>query len=215
MLKFLFGILVIQLVTALTLMAGLNWLREPQFIAIVVLFSVVVAILAAFWFVYIGRDLNKHELQKLQERHAFERERLLLNAEREKASISAERAKLQEQHARERERILLTAEREKADMALQSYRNQEKEIRKAYAKANFKVGAVCTLAAAAGGALIFSQLITIGAMVLVATGSGLVGYMARARYERVSREQRLPGNKIKLIEKQPIIPAQLEKRYEK
>lgn len=214
MLKFLFGILVIQLVTALTLMAGLNWLKEPQFIAIVVLFSLVVAVLAAFWFVYIGRDLNRQELQKMQERHAFERERLLLNAEREKASISAERAKLQEHHARERERILLTAEREKADVALQSYRNQEKEIRKAYARANFKVGAVCTLAAAAGGVLIFSQLITVGVMVLVASGSGLAGYLARARYERVSREKRLPGNTIKLIENQPIMPARLQKRYE-
>ncbi|MGZ8215151.1 MAG: hypothetical protein ACXWTP_11690 [Methylosarcina sp.] len=214
MLKYLFGILVIQLVTAVTLMAGLNWLREPQFIAVVVLLCLVVAFLAAFWFVYIGRDLNKHELQKMQERHAFERERILLNAEREKASISEERAKLQEQHARERERILLTAEREKADVALQSYRNQEKEIRKAYARANFKVGVICTLAAAAGGALIFSQLVTIGAMVLVASGSGLAGYLARARYEHLSREKRLPGNKIKLLEKQTIIPHQLEKRYE-
>ena len=43
MLKFLFGILVVQLVTAVTLMAGLNWLKEPQFIAVVVLFSGVVS----------------------------------------------------------------------------------------------------------------------------------------------------------------------------
>lgn len=213
MLKFLFGILVVQLVTAVTLMAGLNWLGEPQFIAVAVLFSVVVALLAAFWFVYIGRDLNKDELRKLQERHAFERERLLLNAEREKASISAERARLQELHAREREKILLTAEREKADLTLQSYRNQEKEIRKAHARANFKVGVVCTLAAVTGGALIFSQLVTVGVMVLVASGSGLAGYLARARYERVSRE-RLPGNKTRLMENRTISPARLEKKYE-
>ena len=214
MLKFLFGIIVIQLITGITVMAALNWLQEPQFIAVVVLFSLIMAVLAAFWFVYIGRDLHKNELQKMQDRHAFERERILLNAEREKANITAERSKLQEQHARDRERILLTAEREKAEIALQSYRNQEKEIRKAHARANFKAGVICTLAAATGGALIFSQLITIGMMVLVASGSGLVGYMARARHDRLSRDKRLPGAEVKLIEKQTTISPRLEKRHE-
>ncbi|MGZ8164744.1 MAG: hypothetical protein ACXW04_04440 [Methylobacter sp.] len=215
MLKFLLGIFVIQLITAITMMAALNWLQDPQFIAIVVLLSLIMALLAAFWFVYIGRDLHKNELQKIQERHAFERERILLNAEREKASITEERSKLQEQHARERERILLAAEREKAHITLQSYRNQEKEIRKAHAKANFKVGVICTLAAATGGALIFSQLITVGMMVLIASGSGLAGYLARARHERLSRDKRLPGGELKLIEKQMTIPPQLEKGHEK
>ncbi|MGR8980658.1 MAG: hypothetical protein ACU84H_11305 [Gammaproteobacteria bacterium] len=214
MLKFLFGIIVIQLVTAVTVMAALNWLQDPQFIAVVVLFSLIMAVLAAFWFVYIGRDLHKNDLQRMQERHAFERERILLNAEKEKAGITAERAKLQEQHARERERILLAAEREKADIALRGYRNQEKEIRKAHARANFKAGVICTLMAAAGGALIFSQLITVGMMVLIATGSGLAGYLARARHERLSRDKRLPGEEIKLIEKQTAMPPRLEKRQE-
>ena len=214
MLKFLFGIIVIQLVTAITVMAALNWLQDPQFIAVVVLFSLIMAVLTAFWFVYIGRDLHKNELQKMQEQHAFERERILLNAEREKACITEERSKLQEQHARERERILLAAEREKADIALQSYRKQENEIRKAHAKANFKAGVICTVAAAAGGVLIFSQLITVGMMVLIASGSGLAGYMARARHERLSRDKQLPGDEIKLIEKQMTIPPLLEKRHE-
>ena len=108
--------------------------------------------------------------------------------------------------------ILLAAEREKATIALQSYRNQEKELRKAHAKANFKAGVICSLAAAV---LIFSQLITVGMMVLIASGSGLAGYMARARYERLSSDKRLSGNEIKLIENQTIIPAQLEKKHEK
>ena len=215
MLKFLFGIIVIQLVTAITVMAALNWLLDPQFIAVVVLFSLIMAVLAAFWFVYIGRDLHKNELQKMQELHAFERERILLNSEREKASIREERSKLQELHAREREMILLATEREKATIALQSYRNQEKELRKAYAKANFKAGVICTVAAAAGGVLIFSQLITVGVMVLIASGSGLAGYMARARYERLSSDKRLSGDEIKLIENHTTISAQLGKGHEK
>jgi uncharacterized membrane protein YraQ (UPF0718 family) len=210
-LKFLFGIIVIQVVTAITVTAALNLLPDPQFIAIVVLFSLIMAVLAAFWFVYIGRDLQKNELQKIQELHAFERERILLNAEREKASIKEERSKLQEQHAREREMILLAAEREKATIALQSYRNQEKEIRKAHAKANFKAGVICSVAAAAGGVLIFSQLITVGMMVLITSGSVLAGYMARARYERLSSDKRLSGDEINLIEHQTTIPVLLEK----
>ncbi|MGZ8191844.1 MAG: hypothetical protein ACXWTS_11555 [Methylococcaceae bacterium] len=212
MLKFLFGIIVIQVVTAITVMAALNWLLDPQFIAVVVLFSLIMAVLAAFWFVYIGRDLHKNELQKMQELNAFERERILLNAEREKASIREERSKLQELHAREREMILLAAEREKATIALQSYRNHEKEIRKAHAKANFKAGVICTVAAAAGGILIFSQLVTVGMMVLIASGSGLAGYMARARYERLSSDKRLSGDKIKLIENQTNYSSSVGKK---
>ena len=47
------------------------------------------------------------------------------------------------------------------------------------------------------------------------THSGLAGYMARARYERLSSDKRLSGDEIKLIENQTTIPAQLEKRHEK
>jgi uncharacterized membrane protein YraQ (UPF0718 family) len=213
-LKFFLGIILVQIVSAIAVTAVLTWLSDPQFIAVVVMFCLIMAVLTAFWFVYIGRDLHKNELQNMQDRHSYERERILLNAEREKANIAEERSKLQEQHARERERILLAAEREKADIALQSYRNQEKEIRKAHAKANFKMGVVCTLAAVTGGALIFTQLITVGMMVLVASGSGLAGYMARARHERLSREKRLPGDEVKWIEKQMTVPPQLQKKRE-
>ena len=93
----------------------------------------------------------------------------MLNAEREKASIAEERSKLQEQHARERERILLDAERAKASIATESYRPMELEIRKAHARANFKVGAAFAVANAVGGVMIFSQLITVGMMVLIAS----------------------------------------------
>jgi len=50
---------------------------------------------------------------------------------------------------------------------------------------------------------------------LIASGSGLAGYMARARYERLSGDKRLSGDEIKLIEYQTTIPVQLEKGHEK
>jgi len=181
--------------------AALTWSQDPQFFAVIVLFSLIIGILAAFWFAYIARDMYKHEQQRMQERHAQERENILLNAEREKAHIVSERSKLQEQHARERERLLLEAEREKASIASESYRQQEKAIRKAHFQANFKVGAAFLVASAAGGIMIFSQLITIGMMVLIASGSGLAGYLARARHEHISQNKRLSADNIKLIEK--------------
>ena len=210
MFKFLPGILLIQLVTGIMVVTAFNWSYDVQLMIVIVLFCLITGVLAAFWFAYIARDLFKNELQKMQERYAQDREKILLNAEREKANIVAERSKLQEQHARERERILLDAEREKAGIALESYRNMEKEIRKAHAKANFKVGAVCAVAATAGGVMIFSQLITVGMMVLIASGSGLAGYLARARHERISRNKRLSADEIRLLENQSVFLSRSE-----
>ncbi len=55
----------------------------------------------------------------------------------------------------------------------------------------FKVGLAFSAAAIAGGVMIFSQLVTVGVMVLVASGSGLSGYILRARHEQVSRRKQL------------------------
>lgn len=203
MFKFLSGIVLIQLLTALMVVAAINWSEDVQLIVVIILFCLICGLLAAFWFAGIARDLYKNDLQQMHERHALEREKLLLKAEREKACIAEERSKLKESHARERERILVDAEREKAGIALESYRNLEKEIRKAHARANLKVGAAFALTAAAGGVMIFSQLITVGMMVLVASGSGLAGYLTRARHERLSRNRRLSADEVKLLEKQP------------
>lgn len=186
-------------------MTAFNWLHDYQLIAVIVLFALIMGVLAAFWFAYIARDMYKNEQQKMQEHYAQDRERILLNAEREKANIAAERLNLQELHARERERILLDAEREKARYAAESYRQLEQHIRKAHAKANLKVGVAFAVAAAAGSVMIFSQLITVGMMVLIASGSGLAGYLARARHERLSRKRRLSNDEIKLIEQSTLL----------
>lgn len=205
MFKFLPGILLIQLVTTLMVVAAFNWSHDLQLVAVIGSFCLITGILAAFWFAAIARDIYEHELHLMRERHAQDRERILLNAEREKADIVAERSKLQELHARERERLLLDTEREKAGIALASYRQMEKEIRKAHAKASLKVGAAFAAATAAGGIMIFNQLVTVGMMMLIASGSGLAGYLARARQERLSRKKQLSDNEIKLIEKGSVL----------
>lgn len=182
-------------------MAAFSWSKDTQLLIVLGLFALIIAVLAAFWFSSIARDMFQEDHRVLLERYSQERERMLLQAEREKADIASEKSQLQEQHAKEREQILLAAEREKAHFASESYRQLEKEIRKAHSKANLKVAGAFSLAAAAGGLMIFSQLITVGMMVLVASGSGLAGYLARARHERLSRQKNLVSDEIKMIGK--------------
>lgn len=205
MLKFLPGIILIQLITGGLLFTVFNWSHDPQLIVVIILFALICGFLAAFWFAAIARGSYQNEYTQLLELHARERERILLAAEREKADIAAQRSQLQEQHARERERILVDAEKTKADIALESYRHIEKEIRKAHAKANFKVGAAFAAAVGAGGIMLVSQLVTVGMIVLVASGSGLAGYLARARQERIARNKPLFMRENKQLEYRPSI----------
>lgn len=189
MLKFFPAIILIQMITALMIVVALNWSNDYQLMAVIVVFILIIAVLAAFWITHIAREMVRDERLKIYQRHAQEREQMLVTAEQEKAGIVAEKSRLQEQHAREREQILLDAERAKAAATAENYQQMEKAVRKAHRAANFKVGAAVTLTAAAGGVMLFSQLVTIGMVVLVASGSGLAGYLVRARHERLYRSK--------------------------
>ena len=98
----------------------------------------------------------------------------------------------------------MDAERDKADTVAESYQKIAEESRKAHARANFKVGAVFAAAVGAVGIMIFSQLITVGVMVLVASGSGLSGYILRARHEQLSRKKQLAINEQKMLTDQSL-----------
>jgi ABC-type multidrug transport system fused ATPase/permease subunit len=189
--KFFPAIILIQLITAMMVMTALNWSADYQLLAVIALFAVIVAVLAAFWIAHIALEMVRDERQKIYQQHAQEREQMLVTAEQEKADIVAEKSQLQQNHAREREQILLDAERAKAAMVEENYQKMEEAVRKAHSKANLKVGAAFALTAAAGGVMLFSQLLTVGIMVLVASSSGLAGYLARARHERLSRYRQL------------------------
>ncbi|MDX2505750.1 MAG: hypothetical protein QNL62_14915 [Gammaproteobacteria bacterium] len=168
MFKILPGILLIQLVTAGLVFIGIKWLHEPQLIIVLIAFAVIFAVLTTFWFGSIFRNMH-----------------------------NSTQAKLQAKHAKDREKILLKAERDKAKVTSQSYQQVEKATKSAHAKANFKVGAAFAVAFGAGGIMLLSQLITVGMMILVASGSGLAGYLTRARQERLSRNTQLPLSNVK------------------
>jgi len=207
MFKFLPGIILIQLVTCGLIIMAFNWAHDFQLVIVVAMIGLITAILSAFWFSSIARSIY-HDLQTgLREQHAQDRETILKEAGKEKASAIQEKSAMQEMHARERERILVDSEREKSHVLAQSYQKIEKETRKVHAKANFKVGAAFATVVGAGGLLIFSQLVTVGVMFLVASGSGLSGYILRARQERISRNKQRLVNKQRLITDQTGITA--------
>ncbi|WP_428355428.1 hypothetical protein [Methyloprofundus sp.] len=202
MFKFLPGILLIQLVTCGLVIMALSSSSDFQLVIVLAMVALLNTLLSAFWFSSIARNIYHHQQTALREKHAQDREDFLKQAGEEKVSAIKEKSAMQDMHARERERILLDTEREKSNIIAASYQKIEKETRKAHAKANFKVGAAFATAVGAGGLLIFSQLVTVGVMFLVASGSGLSGYIIRARQERLTR------NKQSLINKQSLLTDQ-------
>jgi len=158
MTKFLPSILLIQFITAGLVLAAVKWSHDLQLVIVIAMFAVVVGLMAAFWYAAIARGIHQEMLVRLQNNYALEREEIRVNAEREKVDIIA-----------------------------QSYQKIEQETKKAHARANFKVGVAFTLAAGAGAAMLFTQFVTVGLMVLVGSGSALTGYLSRARQERIGQ----------------------------
>ncbi len=188
---FLPGIILLQLLMVALVLLGVSVSQDTQFLVVLIAMGLIIAVLTAFWFVSIARNLFNDELTQVLKRHAREREELLERVEKDKAFIYDEKSRLQHQHARDREQLLLEAEREKMQLVEEHYQKMDKALRKASRAANLKVGVAFTLAVVAGGVMIVSQLVTVGMMVLVASGSGLTGYIVRARHERLAKKRQL------------------------
>ena len=154
MLKFLPGILLVQVITvALVLMAPVNlvdwgWLR----LAIPVL---IVGLLTAFWFGAVAAHQRKDEISRLRGNHAKEREAILMNAERAKAKIIK-----------------------------QAHQETLQEVRRTSNQAKIKVGLAFTAAAGIGGLLLLTQFMTLGLLMLTTAGGALGGYVLRIRQEK-------------------------------
>ena len=161
MFKFLPGLILLQVITSGLVILVFKWLEDIEIIITLASFALIVAILIAFWFAAIARDMRKGQLSRMKALHARDREKILLNAERAKAHIAAE-----------------------------SYQRISKETRRIHSKANFKVGAAFTVAAATGGLMLLTQFMTVGLMLMVGSGSGLAGYLMRIRQERLALGKR-------------------------
>ena len=174
MFKFLPGIILIQIITASLVYIAINWSLDPQLIITMVIFSFIIAILIMFWFGSIVHHVHHSSQTKLQEKHAREREKILLNAEREKAKITSKHTQ-----------------------------QINKSTKSVIAKSNFKVGLAVAAAVGIGGIMIMSQLLTVGMMMFVASGSGLAGYLARSKQERLTQDKNTDDSNILLENLKP------------
>jgi hypothetical protein len=155
MLKFLAGIIIVQLVTIAVFFAvtraELN-LNDTQLMLTIGLLEILFSVPAAFWFSSIGRQRHMQEMETIKEAHAREREQILVNAERQKARVISK-----------------------------SQKQLLKEARRTHAAANFKVGAAFAGALAVGAVMLYSQFVTFGLLIMTTAGGGLAGYLIRGK----------------------------------
>jgi len=163
MMKFLAGVVVVQLVTiALFFAVTRTGLEHTQLMLTIGLLEILFSVLAAFWFSSIARQRHLAEL-----------------------------ATIKEAHAREREKIRINAERQKSRIVNKSHQQILKETRRAHAGANVKVGAAFTAALALGALMLYTQFVTFGLLILTTAGGGLAGYLARGKQFTLARKKEL------------------------
>lgn len=161
MLKFLPGIILVQAVTIALFFAGSQTGQDnTQLLLTIGLLEILFSVLVAFWFSAMARQLHLNELNSVNEAHARERERIRVNAERQKSKVVDASQK----------KIL-------------------KETRRAHAAANFKVGASFAAALVIGALMLYSQFVTFGLLILTTAGGGLAGYLTRGRQMQLARKK--------------------------
>lgn len=160
MIRFLPGIIILQSVTA-----GISYLLsiggpavEDHLLFALIALDIAFILLMALWFASLARQNNFAAMESLKESHAKERERLRVNAERQKNRLANKKHK----------EIL-------------------RETKRTYAMANIKAGTVVIGLVVLGGVLLYTQFITFGSMLLTAGGGSLLGYLARAQQENLFR----------------------------
>lgn len=180
MLKFIPGILILQVITIVLVLiapadlADWGWLRlaAPVLIA---------GFLTAFWFGSLSAHQRKDEISRLRANHAKERETIRVNAERAKTR-----------------------------MVKQTQRKTLQETRRAARHASIKIGLAFAGVAGLGGVLILTQFMSLGLLVLTTAGGGLGGYMLRLRQEKGKLElPHTESDNLRIINAQPDDTKQL------
>ena len=104
-----------------------------------------------------------------------------------RADAERSMAKLHVRHAKEREKIQLTAEKEKARVIDKTHKEIRKQERRVGRKANLKVSLAFAGAALAGGVFLIIEFFTLGLLTLSTSMGGLGGYLLRVGQTRKSR----------------------------
>lgn len=158
MLRYLPGILIIQVATVALILAAQRTQDQELWIAIGCL-ALVISLVTAFWFESIAAHLRKDAVARAKDEFFSAREKLRLNAERQKSRL------IEKSHAQ------IT-----------------RETNRAHARASFKVGGAFVGVIAAGALMVFTQFMTLGLLLLATGGGALAGYLARARQDSGARK---------------------------
>lgn len=159
MLRYLPGIVLVQVATVALALAALKTDDRQLWIAIACL-ALIINLVTAFWFGSITSHLKKDAVAKAREQFSQEREKLRVNAERQKSKL------LKQTHAQ-----------------------MTKATNRAHARANFKVGAAFAGIIGAGALMMFTQFMTLGILTLATGGGALAGYLTRLRQELPTRRK--------------------------
>lgn len=177
MLKYLPGILIIQIATVAMALAVIKSGDHELWLAVLLL-ALIISLVTAFWFASIASHAKKDALAHAKDEFSKEREKLRVNAERQKTSLLRK-----------------------------SHEEIRKETNRAHARSSFKLGAGFIGIVAAGSLMIFSQFITLGLLTLAVGGGALGGYLMRVRQEVVARQKEaltISTERKPVIEVQPV-----------
>ncbi len=177
MLKYLPGILIIQAATVAMTLAAIKSADQELWVAVLLL-ALIIGLVTAFWFASIASHAKKDALANAKDEFSKEREKLRVNAERQKTRLIRK-----------------------------SHEEIRKETNRAHARSSFKLGAGFIGIVAAGSLMIFSQLLTLGLLTLAVGGGALGGYLMRVRQEVASRHKEavaISDGRKPVIEIQPV-----------
>jgi hypothetical protein len=156
MFRFLPGLIIIQAATAVLVLLVMETPMANWLLYSVLALALSASFLTAFWFASIASHIKKDALARMREGLIRERERLLMNTEKEKNRV----------FEKTQRRII-------------------KETNRAHAKASFKVGAAVIGAVGLGIGLLSFQFMTVGLLTLLTAGGAMTGYLVRARQEHL------------------------------
>jgi hypothetical protein len=177
MLKYLPGILIIQAATVAMTLAAIKSADQELWLAVLLL-ALIIGLVSAFWFASIASHAKKDAL-----------------------------AHAKDDFSREREKLRVNAERQKTRLIRKSHEEIRKETNRAHARSSFKLGAGFIGIVGAGSLMIFSQLFTLGLLTMAVGGGALGGYLMRVRQEAVSRHKEalaISNGRKPVIEIQPV-----------
>lgn len=156
MLRYLPGILIVQLITV-----AIFWANRTQDLPSLWVSAVLpiglIGFVTAFWFSSVAKA---------------DGERLI--------------GKVRSEHAKEREKLQLDAEKDKAKVFKQTQKTIRREERRVGRRANIKVGLAFAGAALAGVVMIITELLTLGLMTITTAGGAMGGYLLRWKQAHLS-----------------------------